>query len=111
MIRQDMKKLQITTTLIPQQLVIMNCIYDGTDDVDYEHINITIIDGNVTSMSLVISKGNFGANNDKKGYTSWHGYCIIIFNSTKYTLQEDLNIYGQVVFYGEFYVTTIIFCQ
>ena len=39
----------------------MNFICDGTDDVEYEHISITLINVNVTNISLVISKGEFGA--------------------------------------------------
>ena len=35
----------------------MNFIYDGTDDVKYEDINIIIVDGNFNIMSRVIYKG------------------------------------------------------
>ena len=36
--------------------IIMNYFDYRTDDVDYEHINITIIDGGVTNMFLNSSK-------------------------------------------------------
>ena len=39
----------------------MNFINYGKDDVYYEHINRTILDINVSNLSLVICKGNFGA--------------------------------------------------
>ena len=29
-------------------------LYDGTDEQDYEHINRTILDGNVMNMSFII---------------------------------------------------------
>ena len=44
-------------------------------------------------------KGNYGAI-DADNY-SCHSYYIIIFSSYLYTLQEDLNIDGQVVSSGE----------
>ena len=52
--------------------------------------NRTIIDDNVTNMSLIISKLDFGATNADD--TSCHGYYIIIFSSSSYNLQEDFNI-------------------
>ena len=38
----------------------MNFIYYGTYEVEYENINRTIIDGNFTNISLIISKVNYG---------------------------------------------------
>ena len=35
-------------------------IYNGTENVEYEWINITILDGNVMNMYLVITEGNNG---------------------------------------------------
>ena len=34
---------------------------DRTDEEEYDHINKTIFDGNVTNMWFIISKGIFGA--------------------------------------------------
>ena len=56
------------------------------------HINITILDGNVTNMSLINSKENY-ADIDADD-TSCHGYYIIRFSSSQYTFQEDFNING-----------------
>ena len=39
----------------------MNFLDIGTDNVEYEYINITIFDGNVMNISLIITKGNYGA--------------------------------------------------
>ena len=41
--------------------IIMNFLDIGTDNVEYEYINITIFDGNVMNISLIITKGNYGA--------------------------------------------------
>ena len=76
----------------------MNCLDYIKDDVDYEFINIAIIDGNVVNMSLITSKGKYDAID--ADHTSCHGYYIIIFSSPPYTLQEGLNIYGQVISSG-----------
>ena len=43
----------------------MNFMDQGTDGVDYEHINKTIIYGSVANILLVISKVNFGVINAK----------------------------------------------
>ena len=52
--------------------IIMNFIDDGTDEVEYEKINITIIDGDFTNISLIIYKGNYYAIDAYD--TSCHGY-------------------------------------
>ena len=52
---------------------------------DYEYINRTILDGNFINMSLIITKGNYVFIDDY--YTSCHGYYIIRFSSSTYTLQ------------------------
>ena len=49
----------------------MNFIDDGIDDVEYKQINRTILDGNVTKMTLVISKVKFGTTDSEE--TSCHG--------------------------------------
>ena len=79
----------------------MNFIEYGTDDAEYEQINRIIIDVNVTNLPLIICKVKFGAIDDDD--TSCPGYYSIIFISSKYTLQEDFNIYGQVIFSGDFF--------
>ena len=76
----------------------MNFQYYGTDNVYYEFMNITIIEGNVMNVSLIITKGNYGAIDADN--SSCHGYYIIRFSSSLYTLQSDLNIYGQVISSG-----------
>ena len=57
----------------------------GKDDVEYEHTNITILDGNFTNIPLLITEIDFGAIDAKK--TSCHGYYIIRFSSYLYRLQ------------------------
>ena len=59
----------------------------------------TIFDGNVTNILLIISIGNYVPIDADD--TSCDGYYIIRFYSYPYTLQEDLNIYGQVIYSGE----------
>ena len=65
-----------------------------TGEVEYDNINRTLLDGNVTNMSLIFSKGNYGATDEDD--TSCHGYYIIIFYSSPYTLQEYLNLYRKL---------------
>ena len=77
----------------------MNFIDDGTERVDYVFIDRNILDGNVINMSLMITKGNYGA--IYADDSSYDGYYIIIFSLSPYTLQADLNIYGQVISSGE----------
>ena len=72
---------------------------DGTDEEYYEHINRTIIDGNVMNMYLIIMEGKYGAT-DAHNF-SCHGYYIIKISSYPYTLQSDLSIDGQVIYSGE----------
>ena len=54
----------------------------GTDEEDYEHINWTIIDGNMMNMSLIIMEGKYGAIDADN--SSCHGYYIIKFSSYLY---------------------------
>ena len=51
------------------------------------------------NMYLIIMVGKYGAIDTD--HFSWHGYYIIKFSSSKYTLQADLSIYGQVIYYVE----------
>ena len=76
----------------------MNFIDDGPDNVDYEFKYRTIIDGNVMNVSLIILKGNYCAVD--AGDTSLQSYYIIIFTLDPYTLQEELNIDGQSIYFG-----------
>ena len=39
----------------------MNFLYDGTENLEYECINQTILNGNVMNMTLIIMEGNYGA--------------------------------------------------
>ena len=64
----------------------------------YEFRNITIIEGNVMNMYLIITNGNYGAIDADN--SSCYGYYIIIFSSSLNTLQSDLNIDGQVISFG-----------
>ena len=48
------------------------------------------------NMSLIITKGDYGSI-DADDY-SCHGYYIIRFSLSPYTIQEDMNIDGQVIF-------------
>ena len=72
-----------------------NFFYDVTDEEYYEHINQTILHSNLMNMSLIIMKGKYGAI-DVDNY-SCHGYYIIKFSSSTYTLQLDLSIDGQFI--------------
>ena len=76
----------------------MNFIDDGPDNVDYEFKYRTIIDGNVMNVSLIILKGDYCAVD--AGDTSLQSYYIIIFTLDPYTLQEELNIDGQSIYFG-----------
>ena len=64
-----------------------------------KQINQTILDGNVMNMSLIITEGNYGAIDSDD--STCHGFYIIIFSSSTYTLQSDLSIYGQVISSGK----------
>ena len=48
------------------------------------------------NMYLIITNGNYCANDADN--SSSHGYYIIRFSSSLYTLQSGLNIDGQVIF-------------
>ena len=61
----------------------MNFLDDETDEEIYEKINQNNPDVNVTSMSLIVTEGKYGAI-DTYGY-SCHGYCIINVSSSPYT--------------------------
>ena len=50
-------------------------------------------------MSLIIIERNYGAID--ADYSTYHGYYIIIFSSSLYNLQVDLNIDVQVTSSGE----------
>ena len=41
--------------------IIMNFINDGTDNIEYEHINLSIINGIISNISLLIYKGKFSS--------------------------------------------------
>ena len=62
-------------------------------------MNKTIINCNVMKMSLIITERNYG-DIDTDDYTC-NSYYIILFYSYPYNLQSDLNIDGQVIYYGE----------
>ena len=72
---------------------------DVTENVEYEYINWNILDGNDMNMYLIIIEVNYSTIYDD--YSTWHGYYIIIFSSSPYTLQADFNIEGQVISSGE----------
>ena len=58
-------------------------------------MNLTILDGNTISMSLIIMEGNYGAIDDDD--SACHGYYIIKFSPYPYTLQSNFSIDGQVI--------------
>ena len=74
-------------------------LYYGTDEEYYEHIFLTIFDGNVMNMSFIFMEGNNGAIHADG--SSRHDYYIIRISSFPYTLQSDLSIDGQVISYDE----------
>ena len=74
--------------------IIINFLNDGTDNVEYECINLTIVDGNLMYISLIVIQGEYGAIDYDS--STCYGYYIIIFYSPPYNLQVHLNIYGQV---------------
>ena len=51
------------------------------------------------NMSLIIPEGKHGAIDTDD--SSWHGFYIIMFSSSPYTLQSDLSIDGKVIYSGE----------
>ena len=71
----------------------------GPEEEIYEHINRTIIYGNVINMYLIVMELKYGAI-DTDDY-SCRGYYIIKFSSSPYTFQADLIIYGQFISSGE----------
>ena len=87
----------------------MNFLYDGTDNVEYEFIHRTIIDGNVINMSLIITEVRY-VTIDANDY-AFHGYYVITFSSFPYNLQLDFNIYGQVFIMVKLYVKNNMFLQ
>ena len=70
-----------------------------TDEEIYEYISQTIPDGNVMNIHLIIMERKYVAID--AGDSSCHGYYIIKFSSSQYTLQADLSIYGKVVYSGK----------
>ena len=79
--------------------IMMSFLDDGTDEVQYIHINKTKLYGNVMSMYLIImvvQQGDIYADD-----SMCHGYYIIIFYLSIYTLQADLIKDIQVVSSGE----------
>ena len=51
------------------------------------------------NMYLIIMEGNYGVIDDDN--STCHGYYIIVFSSSPYTLQADLSIDAQVISSGE----------
>ena len=82
--------------------VIMNFLYNGTDNLDYELINITLLDGHFMNISLIITELNYGTI-DADDFAC-HGYYIVIGSSSPYTLQADLNIDGNSFILVNWYV-------
>ena len=78
---------------------MMNFFDEGPDEVEYEQVNREILDINFTNIPLILSKGNL-VDIDADD-TSCHGYYIIQLYLSLYTLHEDLNKYGQVIYSGE----------
>ena len=72
---------------------------DGTYEENYEHINQTIIDGNVMNMYLIIMEGKYGIIDTDDSLC--HHYYIINIYSSPYNLQPELSIDGQVISSGE----------
>ena len=77
----------------------MNFLDDGRNNRKYEWINPPLRDGNVMNMSLIIIELNYSTIDDDD--STCHGYYIIVFSSSRYTLKSHLNIYGQVISSGE----------
>ena len=77
----------------------MNFLYDVKDEAECEHMNINILSVNVTNIYFIILKLNYGTIDTDD--TPFHGYYIIMFSLSRYTLQEDFNIDVQVISYGE----------
>ena len=64
--------------------IVMNFLDDGSGNVEYECINITILDANITNTYFLIIEENYGAIDDY--YFTCHCYYIIRFSSLPYTL-------------------------
>ena len=77
----------------------MNLPDGGEDNVEYERVNRTILHGNVMNMPFIIIEEKYGAIDAND--SACHGYYIIRFSSSTYTLLEDLSIDGQVISLGE----------
>ena len=74
----------------------MNFLDDATDEEENENVNRTILDGNVTNISLIVMEGNYGA--VYADDSTCYGYYIIRFSSYPYTLQADMSIDAQGFF-------------
>ena len=72
---------------------------DGTYEEIFTHINLTIFDGNAKNISLIAMARKYGAIDTDD--SSCHGYYIIKFYSSPYTLQEYLIIDKKVIYSGE----------
>ena len=79
--------------------ILMFFLDDGKYGEYYEDINQAVIHGNVMNMSLIITKGKYGALDTDD--SSCYGYYIIKFYSSLYTLQADLSIDGKVISSGK----------
>ena len=64
---------------------MMNFLDDGTNNVDYEWNNRTIIFGNVMNMSLIFTVGNYGDIYSDEYLC--HGYYVIRFSLSPFNLQ------------------------
>ena len=63
----------------------------------------------ITKTSIIIIEGKYGAIVTEN--SSCHGYYIIKFSSTPYTLQAYLSIYGLFISPGEIVREKIIYLQ
>ena len=75
--------------------IIIIFLDNVTDAENYKHINRAIVDGNVMNMSLIIMKVKYGTIDTDD--SSCHGYYIIKFSLSLYTLQSYFSIDSQVI--------------
>ena len=104
-----MEEFIISDTLKFLVVAIIDFLDDRTDEEYYKNINQTILGGNVMNMSLITMEGKYGAIDTNN--SSCHGYYIIKFSLSPYTLQADFIIDGQVISYGKNYVKELIYFQ
>ena len=79
--------------------VIMSFKDKGTTEEEFESVHRFVLNGMVSSTASILHDGNFGAINTDDPKTD--GYYIVQFKSDPYTLQDTIDVDGQILEKGE----------